>query len=363
MDTVFMKNRYLALGIMSGTSLDGLDLCLCEFLKHDSLWNYRILKAETLEYTPFWKDRLKSVEKASAFDLAKTNADYGHFIAQSVNRFLGNVSERPDFIASHGHTVFHQPDIGLTLQIGDGATIAAVTTIPTVSNFRSGNVAIGGQGAPLVPAGDALLFGNYDMCLNIGGFSNISYQKEQERIAFDICPANIVLNHYAEKIGLNYDKDGAEARKGKLNLELFERLNRLGFYRIDKNKSLGKEWVLEHIYPLTDAFETNIYNVLNTLTEHIAYQIAGKLNLKSKATVLITGGGANNKYLIERIGNFTANSLTLGEEDLIHYKEALIFAFLGLLRWLGEPNCLKSATGACKDHCGGGIYSTIPHAR
>ena len=351
-----MKNRYLALGIMSGTSLDGLDLCLCEFSKQNSRWEYRILKAETLNYTPFWKNRLKSVENASALDLAKTNVDYGHFIAQSVKRFLENVSERPDFIASHGHTVFHQPDTGLTLQIGDGATIAALTAIPTVSDFRSGNVALGGQGAPLVPVGDALLFGNYDMCLNIGGFSNISYQENCERIAFDICPANIVLNHYAEKTGLNYDKDGAEARKGKLNLELFELLNRLDFYQIKKNKSLGKEWVLKTIYPLLQSFDINTNDVLNTLTEHIAYQIAEKLNIKSKTTVLITGGGAKNKYLKERIENFTDKHLTIGEENLINYKEALIFAFLGLLRWLGEPNSLKSATGACRDHCGGGIY-------
>ena len=348
-----MKNRYLALGIMSGTSLDGLDLCLCEFLRQDSQWDYHILKAETLDYSPFWKNRLKSVENASAFDLSKTHVDYGHFIAQSVKHFLENVSERPDFIASHGHTVFHQPEIGLTLQIGDGAIIAAVTNIPTVCNFRSGNVALSGQGAPLVPIGDAMLFGNYDMCLNIGGFSNISYQEEEERIAFDICPANIVLNYYAEKMGLSYDKDGAEARKGKLHLELFEQLNRLDFYRIKKNKSLGKEWVLENIYPLTDALEININDVLNTLTEHIAYQIAEKLNL---TTVLITGGGAKNKYLMERIQHFTDKNLTIGEENLIHYKEALIFAFLGLLRWLGEPNSLKSATGAYRDHCGGGIY-------
>src|SRR5574344_478784 len=336
-----MQRPIIGLGLMSGTSLDGLDLCLASFAENNAKWNYQIIATQTIHYENEWFERLKNIETKSALELAQTHVDYGHFIGHQVALFLKQTPIKPDFIASHGHTIFHQPEHHLTLQIGDGSAIAAITGISVICDFRSKDLALNGQGAPLVPIGDQLLFQDFDACLNIGGFSNISYSKNAQRIAFDICPANIVLNHFSKQLGQSFDKDGLLAQKGRIEPHLLNALNALDFYTKKGQKSLGKEWVLKNIYPLIQTFNLQPYDVLCTFTEHIAFQINSIIETMEGSTVLVTGGGCKNKYLMQRFQNLSSKKIIIPDEKLIDYKEALIFAFLGLLRFLNKNNCLK----------------------
>ena len=256
-----------------------------------------------------------------------------------------------DLIASHGHTVFHQPQKKFTLQIGDGRAIKILNKIPVVYDFRSQDVLMGGNGAPLVPIGDELLFSDFDACLNIGGFSNISFKKEGKRIAFDICPVNIVLNKFAQDLGKNYDEKGDFARNGKVNFEILTLLNSLPFYQENPPKSLGIEWVNEHVSPLL--INESAENILATFTEHAAFQIAEIFNKNQIRKILFTGGGTYNSYLIERIRSKTETQIIIPENKLIDFKEALIFALMGVLRINNEINVLSSATGSSQDHSSG----------
>ncbi len=353
---------YFVIGLMSGTSLDGLDLAFCEFEKTDNRWSYQIHQAETFPYTRDWKSRLSSIESAPAVDFAMTDASYGHLLGKYTKEFIEHHQLRPDFVASHGHTIFHQPQNRFSTQIGKGSAIAAETGLPVVSDFRSADVALGGQGAPLVPIGDRLLFSDYEYCLNLGGFANISFEKDGNRIAFDICPANIVLNYLAEKSGANYDDRGEMARKGTIQPGLLEKLNGLPYYSRQAPKSLGKEWVLAEIRPLIDAdlsypvSDSLLCDLLATFCEHISIQIARVAGSMPGEKILITGGGAFNKFLIERIAQHIRAEIGLPDDNTINFKEAMIFAFLGVLRWRNEVNCLRSVTGAVRDSVGGAIY-------
>ena len=259
-----------------------------------------------------------------------------------------------DFIASHGHTILHKPNEGYTLQIGNGEIISKKTNQKVICDFRTQDVQFGGQGAPLVPIGDALLFSQYDACLNLGGFANVSYESDDKRIAFDICPVNIVLNHYVRKTGFDYDDKGKIASNGSVNHELLNCLNELHFYKKEAPKSLGLEWVQEQIFPLIDSFELPIAIVLRTFVEHIAIQIA--ISLNGRKYVLVTGGGFFNLFLMNRISFLSVAIIIVPSEEVINYKEALIFAFLGLLRVDNQVNCLSSVTGASKDHSSGQIF-------
>ncbi|MFP4367100.1 MAG: anhydro-N-acetylmuramic acid kinase, partial [Bacteroidales bacterium] len=337
--------------------------------------------------------------------LMELHRDFGRFTGESVNRFLENTDKKVDFIAAHGHTVFHQPEQGLTLQIGDGAEIAAVTGISSVSDFRRLDVALGGQGAPLVPAGDELLFGNYNYCLNLGGFANISFRESGQRLAFDVCPVNIVINRLAQNIGQSFDKDGKIAEKGKLNPGLLKTLENLDFYKLTGPRSLGKEWVDEVFIPPLDESGCNTADKLRTVYEHIARRIAAVIlkpsihgqvidesfpgktysateNRSSRTdmaknkniyreqeefietghghpgSLLITGGGAKNGFLTKLISEKTAPVyMVIPEEELVNFKEAVVFAFLGLLRMRNEANCLSSVTGARHNNSGGIIHN------
>lgn len=344
---------------MSGTSLDGVDIALCEFHHVHQQWTFQILKAETIPYSEEWKNRLSGVEKGTAFDLALTDSDYGHLLGQLCKSFIDRQRIKPDFIASHGHTIFHQPGQHLTCQIGRGSAIAAVCEIPVICDFRSLDVALGGQGAPLVPIGDHYLFPEYDFCLNLGGFANISFENNDQRIAFDICPVNIVLNYLSGKIGSSYDKDGIHSRSGKINQELLSHLESLEYYHRPPPKSLGKEWVVEIIHPLLQSSGLPVRDQLATFSEHIALQIARVTRSeKSGKTgkILLTGGGTFNKFLIGKLEKYCVQRIVIPPDFIVNYKEALIFAFLGILRWQNETNCLKSVTGAMKDSSGGAIY-------
>lgn len=344
--------NYRILGIMSGTSLDGIDMAICQFQQLNGKWNYTIELAQCFDYPQSWKERLLNLPQASALELAQCDIDYGYYLGDLAKHFIASAPKRPDYIASHGHTIFHQPENNLTLQIGSGQALAIRAAVPVISNFRNKDVLMGGQGAPLVPIGDQLLFDDYDYCLNIGGIANISFQ-EGKRIAYDICPANMVLNSLANRLQLDYDKDGSFARQGHLEQGLFDRLNNLSYYHQAYPKSLGREWVAETVFPLLQSSATE--NLLHTLCEHIAFQI-GRCTSKEQARMLVTGGGAFNTYLMERIAAHTNATVLVPDSTLVSYKEALIFAFLGLRYLCNEANCLSSVTGAPKDSVGGVLY-------
>jgi len=353
-----MKNEWDGIGVMSGTSLDGIDLAWCHFHRQeDGKWDYRIEKAVTVPYSDDFRQRLSNAQELSALEYVKLNNDVAAIFAKAINSWLGD-GPRPDFIASHGHTVFHQPEIGLTTQIGNGAILAAQTKILTVCDFRTKDVALGGQGAPLVPIGDELLFGEYDACLNLGGFSNVSYRVDNKRIAYDISPCNMALNKLANLVGLPYDKDGQLSRNGQILPELLQKLNDLEYYHQKPPKSLGKEWFENAFYPVLEQFLDNnaVDDVARTVVEHIAMQIVANVP-ETAQTLLITGGGAHHHFLIQQIqSQKDALKIVVPDDLIVDYKEALIFAFLGLLRLNGEVNCLRSVTGAREDCCGGGVY-------
>ena len=342
--------------MMSGTSLDGLDIAFCHFIKVGKKWFYQIGPTETIEYSDHWKETLKTIETKDAFSFAETHINYGHFLGQQAKSFILKHRLDVDFIASHGHTIFHQPQNKITFQIGDGAAIAAETGKSIVCDFRSLDVALNGQGAPLVPFGDKILFNGFQCCLNLGGFANISFEKNNERIAFDICPVNIVLNFLSETSGNSFDDRGMMAATGKENPALLLALNQLKYYKKKPPKSLGKEWVISKIIPLLATDTILISDKLRTFCEHISEQISKILPSDSSAKVMVTGGGAHNDFLIRLLKQKSSCEIILPDKKTIDYKEALIFAFLGVLRVRNEINCLKSVTGASKDNISGAIY-------
>ena len=345
------KTSYFAIGLMSGTSLDGLDICYAKFEKNDH-WSFEIIQAETVPYPKIWEEKLKNAIHLSAVEIAELHSNYGFYLGEKVNEWITKHQiKKLDLIASHGHTVFHQPQKKFTVQIGDGRALKWITKTPVIYDFRMQDVIMGGNGAPLVPIGDELLFHQFDACLNLGGFSNISLKIKDQRIAFDICPVNIVLNSLAQKRGQNYDEEGKIARLGKIDSELLDQLNNLKFYQQSFPKSLGIEWVLENI---SNKFtHQNIEDLLATFTEHSAVQIANTLNQFQLKNVLITGGGAYHAYLIEKIKSKTSTEIIIPEKTIIDYKEALIFALMGVLKMNNEINVLASATGCSENHSSG----------
>ncbi len=348
---------YNAIGLMSGTSLDGLDIAFCKFTFHKQ-WQFEIIKSTTIDYSKEWKEKLTKAPSISGYELTKLHNQYGKFIGDSVNNFIQQNNIQVDLIASHGHTVFHQPDKRVTLQIGDGHEISVATGITTVCDFRSLDVTLGGQGAPLVPIGDKLLFSDYDYCLNLGGFANISFEENNVRFAYDICPANIILNHLTRKSGHDYDKNGALGLLGKTNSELLHKLNAIEYYKKSYPKTLGREWLEAEVIPILDETELSVHDKLRTLYEHIATQISQSIS-KKDSKMLITGGGAYNKLLVNLIKQKISSEVVIPDQNLIDYKEALIFALLGVLKMEGNVNCLASVTGAERDSSGGVIYSHI----
>lgn len=348
------KKSHRAIGLMSGTSLDGLDICLVNFTETTDGWQYRIERAETVAYPQEWIDSLLHAEKTSGEELQRFHSAYGKYLGECVNAFLQKRAlQQPDFVASHGHTIFHQPQTGYTFQAGAGPALREACGIPVVCDFRTLDVALGGQGAPLVPIGDALLFARYDYCLNLGGFANISFDAEGKRIAYDICAVNYVLNRLAMRLGKSYDENGAFGASGKLLPEIFEKLNALPYFRQSPPKSIGREWVEETIFPLMKETEKT-EDLLHTFTEHVAEQISSAIGNKGK--MLITGGGAHNAFLISLLKQKSKVEMILPDAETIGFKEALIFGFLGVLRWENRINTLSSVTGARQDSSGGMIY-------
>lgn len=347
-------NSYKVIGVMSGTSCDGLDLAACEFIFAKSRWNFSVIAAETVPYDESWLRKLKNAPFLSGNDLIYLHGEYGIYTGEKINEFIAKTGFIPEMIASHGHTVFHRPDEGFTFQLGNGANIAAVTGIPTVADFRNADVALGGQGAPLVPVGDRLLFPEYDYCLNLGGFANISFESNLKRIAFDICPVNAVLNHLSQNLGFEFDQNGDLGRRGTIDAGLLNELNQISFYREKPPKSLGREWLEEVFLPVLEKASISIEDKLRTVYEHISMQIAAVV--KRSGRMLVTGGGAFNLFLAERVAEKIPCQMVIPPAELVNFKEALIFALLGVLKTEGKINCLSSVTGAVKDHCCGVVF-------
>ena len=348
-----MKNA-LAIGLMSGSSLDGLDMALVRFASNEGRYTYHIETAETLPYPEYWHDQLAGAFLCKPEALFPLDKAYGAYLGSQVKAFVEKHGVKPDFVASHGHTIFHKPEQHYTLQIGDGQALADACGLTVVNDFRSEDVSKGGQGAPLVPIGDKLLFGDYTICLNIGGIANLSYERDGLRIAFDICIANQALNWLAQQKGLNYDKDGLLARQGHVERCLLDQINDNGFYRQSPPKSLGREFFETFQKDLLQQYNTA--DALATFTEHIALQISQAIEHLPKGCMLITGGGAHNTYLVERIQRHTKHQVVVPDRQTVDYKEALIFALLGLLRLEGRVNVLSSVTGASSDSSSGKIW-------
>lgn len=338
---------------MSGTSLDAIDICYVDLVR-DQHWSFHILKVKSIVYSLEWKQRLSQALHKNKTYIEKLNQDYTQYLANVISDFIKQ-EKIHDLLAvcSHGHTVFHKPQEGYTLQIGNLPAIASLIGVRTVCDFRVQDVLLKGQGAPLVPIGDELLFTQYEYCLNLGGFANISSNLKGNRIAYDIAPVNVVLNHYALLLGQEYDDKGAFAKAGTINPKVLKVLNNLDYYQQHAPKSLGMEWVNHIIWDIMSPID-NPKDALATFTEHVAIQVAAQLT--TNATVLVTGGGAYNEWLIKRIGFHSQSNLVVPEPTLVEYKEALIFAFLGVLRLRNEDNCLSSVTGATRNHSSGEIY-------
>ena len=350
------KDSYQVVGVMSGTSLDGVDLVYVS-LSFTNEWSYAIHFSETVPYSDYWFGVLSNAVHLSKQELLGLNDTYTEELAQIINGFISkNAITNIDAVCSHGHTVLHQPENGFTLQIGNLEKLSILLKQNVVCDFRVQDVELGGQGAPLVPIGDRLLFSQYDYCLNLGGFSNISFEEKSKRIAFDISPVNTVMNLYANKLGFAYDDRGNLARSGNLNQDLLMELNALLFYQLPYPKSLGIEFVNNTILPILSKYQISETDVLRTFVEHVAFQISEAVAEK-KSSLLVTGGGAYNVFLIEQMQSYLPEvKIVIPDKITLEFKEALVFALLGVLKLRSEINTLSSVTGACKDHSAGNIY-------
>jgi anhydro-N-acetylmuramic acid kinase len=342
----------VGIGLMSGTSLDGLDLCATEFYTA----GYRIIASKSVQYDSLWLSCLSNSSSLSAAELFEVDAAFGNFMGIETKKFINEFKLSPDFIASHGHTVHHQPSKGFTVQIGSAHHFQKECNYTFINDFRSKDVALGGQGAPLVPIGDKHLFTEYEACLNLGGFSNISIKKDGRIEAFDICPVNIVFNAICrEYFDCDFDRSGDIARSGNLIPELFEELNTIEFYNISGPKSLGVEFLATPFYPILEKYRSKPKeDLMNTLVFHAALQIsrvAGSLD-----TVLTTGGGSKNTFFFELLKNEFSVNLVKPDDQLIDFKEALIFAYMGYLRLQDKVNVLSEVTGAISDSSSGTVY-------
>lgn len=357
---------YKVIGLMSGSSLDGLDIVFAEFQENAGAWSFQIIASDCYAYEEEWKEKLKNAPLLNAKDYQLLHSAYGHFTGMLVNRFIEEkeLHYKVAFIASHGHTSFHFPQQKMTAQLGDGAAIAAVTGLPVVSDLRTMDIAFGGQGAPIVPIGEKFLFPGFDLFLNIGGIANISFKKEESYLGFDICPANRVLNALAAKIGKDYDANGEMAAMGNVHQELLEKLDTLDFYQQDPPKSLDNSFGADEVYPLIRSFALTHNDSLRTYVEHIVIQIKNAISKNYQqptvnCQLLVTGGGAYNTFLMERLKEElkTINiEMAIPGKEIIEYKEALIMAFIGVLRWRQENTVLSSVTGATRDSIGGAVW-------
>lgn len=356
---------YKIIGLMSGTSLDGLDLCYCHIWRKKDTWEFEIKKTKSISYTSAMQTELKDAIFLKADALLQLHNTYGTWLGDQVKNFSTAENLEVDYIASHGHTTHHRPQNGLTFQIGSGQHLANACGIKTVCDFRTNDVSLNGQGAPLVPIGDQIFFSEHNFCLNLGGISNVSFDVKGKRIAYDIGLANMILNYITRKIDLDYDDHGKLARSGNINTEMMNALNDLKYYALPFPKSIGYEWFVEEVVPIVERTEDKIENLLHTAVHHICEKITQQIRLnaskdtsKKTQSLLVTGGGALNHFLLETLQDKLGDKIKLNipSKIVIEFKEALIFALMGVLRLEQEINVLSSVTGAKRDSSSGVIF-------
>lgn len=360
---------YRAIGLMSGSSLDGLDIAFVHLHETAGKWSYEIIKADCYPYDSEWAARLAQATSLNARDYLLLHTAYGAYIGKAVNSFIAanNLQYQVQLVSSHGHTTFHLPGEKMTGQLGDGAAIAATTGINTVSDLRAMDIALGGQGAPIVPIGEKMLLGDYHFFLNLGGIANVSVNDPQHYAAFDICPANRVLNMLAATLGKTFDEGGKLAAAGEVDYDLFHSLNALEYYRQPFPKSLANDFGTDVVYPIIKKNGGSVENALRTYVEHICVQVRDAVemllprvtNSDNNYKLLATGGGALNSFLMERLRELLQPlnvSVVVPDENLVQYKEAVIMALIGVLRWREESNVLASVTGAARNSIGGAVW-------
>ncbi len=351
-----LSKQIRSIGIMTGTSLDGIDLVCIDLEQHKNTWKFEIVATHSASFTSKLIQELKSCYSGSAEFLARINFTYTNYIATAVNSFIHDYQITDiDCIGFHGQTIFHDPHLGYTYQLGNSGVLASLTNQTVIGDFRSQDIALGGQGAPLVPIGDTLLFSQYNACLNLGGIANISFQENNKQVGYDICHFNLILNHYANKLGMPYDDRGEIARSGKILSNLLNQLNDWQYYMQNHPKSLGFETAEKEILPIMQSISATPEDFLRTWLEHVAIQVSKSIKPDWKR-VLVTGGGTYNDFFIERLESRISNKLVIPSNELIDSKEAIIFAFLAALRLNKQENCLSEVTGAKHNHIAGGIY-------
>ena len=353
----FFVGNYNMIGLMSGTSLDGIDIVNVSF-KKNAIWSYEIKHSECYEYSKKWLKQLRMSHFLNGNELLILNKKYGGYLGEIINDFIikNNIDiKNINAISSHGHTIFHQPKQKLTFQLGCGAVMANKTQLTVVNNFRSLDVAFGGQGAPLVPVGDELLFSKYDYCLNLGGIANISFNKNNRRIAGDIGFANMFSNELSNKVGKDFDSMGNMAKSGNLNEDLLNQLNKLEYFSKSFPKSLGIEDFKKWYFPVINKYQIPIEDKLHTAGHQLCYSI--KKIIETNKTVLITGGGTYNEFWTNTLNDTFNINYHIPNKTIVNYKEALIFAFLGLLRIKNIENTYSSVTGASKNLKSGIIHN------
>jgi anhydro-N-acetylmuramic acid kinase len=359
---------YRAIGLMSGSSLDGLDIAMVTFTEIGGKWSFELDACTCIEYDKILQQQLMHATTLAAIDYHILDIEYATYLGNQINIFIeqNNLHHQVQIIASHGHTTFHLPEKKLTAQLGNGATIAAITQLPVISDIRMLDVAFGGQGAPLVPIGDKLLFAGYDYYLNIGGIANITFINQNTTIAFDICAANKVLNMLAQQLGKDYDAGGNLAKAGQVNIDLLAVLNALDYYQLSYPKSLSNSYGENIVFTQISKFGCSVQDSLCTYIEHMCLQICTAVNYQNTLNnsntplkMLLTGGGACNTYLVQQLTQKLAAmqvALIIPTAQIVNYKEAIIMAFLGVLRWREEATVIKSVTGALKSSIGGALW-------
>ncbi|HEY4153921.1 MAG TPA: anhydro-N-acetylmuramic acid kinase [Puia sp.] len=362
--------QYKVIGLMSGSSLDGLDIVYVHFEETAGKWDFEIRETACIPYSSEWQAKLSGATGLAAREYLLLHTEYGHYLGAAVNAFIEErgLAYQVQLVASHGHTSFHIPEKKVTAQLGEGAAIAAVTGIHSITDFRSSDMALGGQGAPVVPIGEKLLFAEYDLFLNIGGIANLSISRP-EPAGFDVCPANRILNLLAAGTEKGYDEEGKLASAGSLQEALLGQLNGFAYYQRPFPKSLSNEFGLKEIFPVIKKANLSKEDALRTYVEHIALQISDAVSRLLRHAgregeglkLLVTGGGAHNRFLLERLKAalpVKRIELSVPAKELVDYKEALIIALMGALRWREEENVLSSVTGSTRNNINGAIWSS-----